>query len=86
MKKKDIRAAVTRRHVITARAPASVAETAANRIKASAQTAHDHANGEERELSLISTSKGLRALVRQGKTIFEIENDAFAVRQISERE
>jgi hypothetical protein len=59
MKKKDIRTAVTRRDVITARAPASVAETAANRIMASAQTAHDHANGEERELSLISTSKGL---------------------------
>jgi hypothetical protein len=86
MKKLNVKTApVTRRELITGRAATSLAEAASARIMTAAQTAHDRANGEARELALVSTSKGLRALVRHGRTVIEIENEDFAVRTLSER-
>jgi len=60
---------------------AGLASRAIARLEAAAEAVHANANG-GRGLQAVSSKDGFSAVIKHGKTMIEIQNDSFAVRQI----
>jgi hypothetical protein len=60
---------------------AGLAGRAIARLEAAAESGHAQANG-GRGFQAVSSKEGFAATIRHGKTLIEIQNDSFAVRQI----
>lgn len=60
---------------------AGLAGRAIARLEAAAEAVHAQANG-GRGFQAVSSKDGFAATIRHGKTLIEIQNDSFAVRQV----
>ena len=58
-----------------------LAARAVARLEANAASVHAGAT-EKRGFQAVSSTEGFSALIRHGKTVIEIENDSFSIRQI----
>jgi len=69
------------KNVPTVTRSANFAARALARLEEAAETVHAQANG-GRGFQAISSKEGFAATIKHGKTLIEIQNDSFAVRQI----
>ncbi len=69
------------KQVATVTHAAGLAGRAIARLEAAAEAVHAQANG-GRGFQAISSKEGFAATIKHGKTLIEIQNDSFAVRQI----
>jgi len=60
---------------------AGLAARAIARLEEAAEATHAQANG-GRGFQAVSSKEGFAATIKHGKTLIEIQNDSFAVRQI----
>jgi hypothetical protein len=58
-----------------------LAARAVARLEANAASVHAGAT-EKRGFQAVSSTEGFSALIRHGKTVIEIENDSFSIRQV----
>jgi hypothetical protein len=69
------------KNVATVSHAAGLAGRAIARLEAAAEAVHAQANG-GRGFQAVSSKDGFAATIRHGKTLIEIQNDSFAVRQV----
>lgn len=68
-------------HVPSVSHAAGLAGRAIARLEAAAEAVHAQANG-GRGFQAVSSKDGFSAVIKHDRTIIEIQNDSFAVRQI----
>jgi len=70
----------TKNQVTAVTQSAGLAGRAIARLEAAAEAVHAQANG-GRGLQAVSSKDGFSAVIKHGRTLIEIQNESFAVRQ-----
>jgi hypothetical protein len=81
MEKNEMAKTLARQTVPAVTSAAGLAGRAIARLEAAAEAVHAAANG-GRGFQAVSSKEGFSAVIKHGKTLIEISDDQFAVRQI----